>query len=432
MRRATLPTLTLATLSLPNLLRLLVLTAALVGGARGAEAHPHTTAPPVDLTLLVHGKQVRGVLIVDKWLLGTWGMPPNTHPNLKRPLPEEDLVRRLETRLDVRFDGQHVVPTLEDMTEPASETLDRIVPIVRLALGYAVDAAPREVTVTWHDFQGIVWEKTAEVALQIEANGNVDTKQLTPTEPQYRWHERPPPAFRAPLPPLPVAPQARRLPALALGLGLAGLLLPLLPALRRRGGAARWLPAAALLLAGAGAGWTGVGSVALDASVAGPPPPTEREARQIATTLLTNVYRAFDAEGEKAVYDVLAASVERPLLGGLYADVRESLVLREQGGAVARIADVTFDDGTPKLDGGDGRVFEIDQPWKVRGAVSHWGHTHERLNLYRARLRVRHDGTAWRIAGIEMIEHKRLDDGTNVVPSAPDAPEGAATPGKPG
>lgn len=394
----------------PFLLRLLGALALLLACTSPGEAHPHLTAPPVDLTLMVRGEEVTGVLVVDKWLVGTWGMPPDHRPAMDRDLPAEDIVRRLETRFEVHLDGEHVLPRLLKVTEPSKGATEFMVPTLRIALAYPVKTPPKRIAVRWKDFTGILWENTVEAALQIEAHGHVDTKQLTPMEPEYLWHARPPPAFRAPLPPLPSPPQARSLPVLPLALGLVALVLPFLPAARRRGPRGRWLPSSGLLLVAVVLARLGLGGVSTSLA-GGQAPVTEAQARQITRTLLTNVYRAFDAEGEQAIYDLLAASVERSLLEGLYADVYESLVLREQGGAVCRVADVTFEDGVVALPEGVPTLFQIEQPWQVRGTVSHWGHTHERRTLYRARLSVRHDAGAWRIGGIEMLEHKRVDDG---------------------
>jgi hypothetical protein len=64
----------------------------------------------------------------------------------------------------------------------------------------------------------------------------------------------------------------------------------------------------------------------------------------LATTIFEslhgNIYRAFDVSTEDAIYDLLAVSVEPALLDSLYGDIYESLILREDGGAVCVIQDV--------------------------------------------------------------------------------------------
>jgi len=377
-----------------------------------AEAHPHLTAPPVDLTISVRGTEVLGVLVVDKWQVASWGQPPGTTPNLKLDIPTDDLVRRLSTRFDVALDGALVVPVVRKVTEPSKGATQLMVPTLRIVLDYPVTKAPTHIAVRWKDFTGILWEDKVETALQIEAQGHVDAKELTPAEPEYQWHARPPAAFRAAAPPLPEVPGGSRLPLAALVFALLALATPFLPPLRRQARARRWLPAVGLLAVAGVLLARGVGEVGSPWGAA--EPPTEAQARTITTTLLKNVYRAFDADSERGIYDLLAASVERGLLEGLYADVYESLVLREQGGAVARVADVSFGEGRVRFaENGAPTHFESEQSWQVRGAVTHWGHTHERVTLYRARLTLRHNEASWRIAGIEMLEHKRLDEGTS-------------------
>ena len=77
-----------------NLAPLRALAVLLVLAAPRAEAHPHLTAPPVDLTLSVRGAEVLGVLVVHKWQVAIWGQPPGTRPDIKADIPTDDLVRR--------------------------------------------------------------------------------------------------------------------------------------------------------------------------------------------------------------------------------------------------------------------------------------------------------------------------------------------------
>lgn len=400
--------------SRPHALARLAAACLLLALAVPAAAHPHTMAPPVDLTLSVRGREVQGVLVVDKWQVATWAQPPGARVDLALDIPPEEIVRRLATRCEIMLDGTVMVPTVTKVTEPSKGAIEAMVPTLRVVLAFPAASVPREIRVQWKDFEGIFWEGKPEVALQVEAQGHVDTKQLSPAEPEFRWHQRPPPAFREPLPALPQPPSPVRLPLLALALGLLGALLPLLPPLRRTQGGRRWLPGLALLLAAVLLGRAGVGSLALGAPAGSGLQPTAAQARQVTTSLLTNIYRAFDAEGEKAIYDLLAASVDRRLLDSLYADVWESLVLREQGGAVCRVAEVRLDEGRVTLAPDGSAAFDVEQGWQVRGTVSHWGHSHERLTSLRARLSVRHDGAAWRLCAVQMLAHERIDEGKPV------------------
>ena len=140
--------------------------------------------------------------------------------------------------------------------------------------------------------------------------------------------------------------------------------------------------------------------------------PAEPEGKRILETLLANVYRAFDAQGESRIYDVLAASVEDDLLEKMYGDVWESLILRDQGGAVCRVREVTHLGGrmeTPPEHGPRDR-FVMVWRWKVRSDITHWGHTHQRVTLAEARFVVRHTGRAWKIHDYEILQQERTDD----------------------
>jgi hypothetical protein len=139
--------------------------------------------------------------------------------------------------------------------------------------------------------------------------------------------------------------------------------------------------------------------------------PSPEEARAIFETLHRGIYDAFSAETEDEIYDRLAVSVDRSLLDDLYGEIYESLILREQGGAVCSIESVEVLDGEVHLptDPDAPPGFQVDWTWQVNGVVSHWGHLHHRRNEYEALYTVGHDGTAWRITGVDVLEHRRID-----------------------
>ena len=57
--------------------------------------------------------------------------------------------------------------------------------------------------------------------------------------------------------------------------------------------------------------------------------------------------------------------------------------------------------------------FEVLCRWRVHGKVGHWGHTHRRINEHEARYTVSQDGGEWKIAAVEVLEQKRVDDGNS-------------------
>lgn len=144
-----------------------------------------------------------------------------------------------------------------------------------------------------------------------------------------------------------------------------------------------------------------------------PAPPTTAEAKQIFRALHTNVYRAFDYERPSDIYDVLSQSVDGSLLESIYNEIYQSLILREEGGAVCGIQSVDVQEADVEFVGrvdDDGDVgFRVNTEWQVHGAVSHWGHSHFRTNAYHARQTVARRGDAWKIIDIEILSHRRVD-----------------------
>lgn len=305
-------------------------------------------------------------------------------------------------------------------------------PTVRLRARYACDAPPERVHVEWKLFDPELVGSASEllswpVPVLFRREGDPpDFQQLTRAEPACDWIARDRPAPRAPgadRPLPPVAPGAHRGRARwrtpLIVLGLSGLAASLLRSARAR----RSL--LALGVAGAGLAY------ALDAARPAPLAlPSAGEARAIFSALHGRIYQALAAESEEGVYELLASAVDVDVLDELYGEVYEGLVLRNEGGAVCRVDEVTPLESTVELAPDGEPVFEVLHAWQVRGSVGHWGHTHERTNVYRARYTVAHDGTGWKIAAWEVLEHRRKDDARSFVtlvgeePEEPDVEEG--------
>ncbi|MDH4031506.1 MAG: hypothetical protein OEU49_11705, partial [Chromatiales bacterium] len=122
--------------------------------------------------------------------------------------------------------------------------------------------------------------------------------------------------------------------------------------------------------------------------------------------LLTNVYRAFDFRAESDVYDVLERSVDGDLLRDVYLEMRRGLVLASQGGASARVKDVELVELAAEP--GEDQGIRARTTWRVRAAVGHWGHIHERRNEYQAELRLQPIDGVWKLVGVEILDEVRL------------------------
>jgi hypothetical protein len=145
--------------------------------------------------------------------------------------------------------------------------------------------------------------------------------------------------------------------------------------------------------------------------VVGPTRISEERAQMVVGDLLRNIYRAFDFRDEVVIYDTLARSASGEVLTEVYLQTRQSLELKNQGGARARVKQVemisTEQEG---LEGETGFVAKCT--WRVSGSVLHWGHVHSRANQYAARFVVKAVEGAWKIAELELLEEIRIDPNT--------------------
>ncbi len=332
----------------------------------------------------------------------------------KRAKVFADIQAEFQNGYAVEVDGVRVIPTLQDLMIQDGPEEDQSWRSARFVLRYPITAPPRSVGLTWDSFEG---EGVQFIPVTIQfASKTRPPKALSlwPDEPQYTWHAddvRPRRvhevvrlASRSSRPTLP-------LPSVLLVASAACWLIGFLRSGRRHPVAAA--AGVILLLAGAAFAWD-EGRVPLPGfgrEVVALPAPSQ--ALEIFETLHRNIYAAFDAGTEDQIYDLLSTSVDAALLDELYGDVYESLILREEGGAVCGIDKVEVDER--KLDesvyeeGGE-PIFYVDWAWRVFGVVSHWGHVHQRINKYRARYTVRNDGEAWKISAVQVDEHERIDD----------------------
>ncbi len=319
----------------------------------------------------------------------------------------------------VRVDGKALPPIL-DRTNYVTvgltgirivevpERLEISSAIVGVILTYLTDGLPKEATVDWELFTPQIQRVTA---ISIDPAGPLPTF-VTPNDPVHRWENflknyRPPTvvstAVKGTLP-------AFKVPVMSLACLLA--LVPLGWYARAQRGRQRPLRgpaiAAAVFVAAAGLLFPFAQvSVARPAVTA--PPLEDAQAKRVLESLLKNIYRSFDFRAERDVYDKLATSVAGDLLAEVYLQSRRSLIIEQAGGAQARIKAVEVLDA--KAQGPvDGKLaYDVHARWTAAGNVGHWGHVHLRQNLYEARLRVEaRDGT-WKLAGLQVLDEKRID-----------------------
>ena len=131
--------------------------------------------------------------------------------------------------------------------------------------------------------------------------------------------------------------------------------------------------------------------------------------------LLHNAYRAFQLHDEEKAYDRLAKSLDGDLLEDIYLQQRKAMLGLSKGlggeGQVDRIE--VLESHAHKL-GQQPGMLRVTSRWLAHGTVSHWGHSHERHNLYQAHLTLRKtNGAGWKIVGMEFLDGQRLGQGAS-------------------
>jgi hypothetical protein len=123
------------------------------------------------------------------------------------------------------------------------------------------------------------------------------------------------------------------------------------------------------------------------------------------TALHSGLYRSLDFGTEDRIYDALAQTVDGELLEDLYLQLRQSLELRDQGGAIARIRSVEYDAGAAvarKDSVAPWPGFQYKSTWTVSGTVEHWGHVHERQNQFDAVFTIEPREGHWKITRMDV------------------------------
>jgi len=148
-----------------------------------------------------------------------------------------------------------------------------------------------------------------------------------------------------------------------------------------------------------------------------PPELSQNQATEIFQHLHQGTYRSLDFGSEDRVYDVLATSVDGKLLEQLYLQLRQSLEMREQSGAVARIQSIEYDEGKERSRESTTVAwpgFEYESVWTVAGTVEHWGHIHERKNQFNAVFRIEPRDGCWKITRMDVTDQQEVGSRTRL------------------
>ncbi|MCJ8318352.1 MAG: hypothetical protein MJK12_01875 [Colwellia sp.] len=134
---------------------------------------------------------------------------------------------------------------------------------------------------------------------------------------------------------------------------------------------------------------------------------SDERVKLITKDLLHNIYRAFDYRDDNDIYDVLALSVTGDLLTDIYLQTKKGLILANQGGARAKVKNVTLDSVKIKDKKSDNE-FVVEASWLVDGSVGHWGHIHQRKNRYHALLTIAIVDNSWKVEAMTVLQEERV------------------------
>ncbi len=376
-----------------------------------AAAH---TPPPVYFSWRLTEERLSMKMVVEEALFSDWfGLAPDAVLGADgRPTGEARRVvqARLDEWCEVRIDRVPVKGILESLQRQTVIDHELDYPYVYVTVVFGVKGRPNQVSLTWRKYDNTLGRYIEPVDAEIGAFGGGAYFEFRAAEPEFTWHAPRAETVREESWTPPVVPPATIAVPVASAALLLAAVIALVLGLRSRLPRRLSFPAAAVGLAAAAA-LLGVARVEV------PSPfgtrfrmPDAREARLIFESLHRNIYRAFDYEAESDIYDTLALSVTGGLLDRVYAEVYESLIMREEGGAVAKVQSVALLDAAVAIPAaGDARHFGVQCLWRVTGEVGHWGHTHRRANEYEAEYTVVSGSEGWRIGDVRVLNQRRVE-----------------------
>lgn len=408
-----------------------------LGASTPARAHPGQS---IGLTITIEDEQVTYAALISADLRDALLADQDVYCELKkvpggfdfaadadRERLADMLTRLVRETCPLTVDGIVVQPIIDELELVLASPLGyplaatELPPDTRVVFRYPLKGRPQQVRMVWGIYPRDISRARfglappTEVVAELDAYTENRLIVFIEEEPEYIWHAPDKPVVER-VNPVVVQYEPRRLhlPLLSLVIVAAGLVavvvlrLALAPPGRGR---VTWLTAAVAVVAAAAT------YDVLAVSVTVPwgrqvSLPDDAAARAIFTRLHRNVYRAFDYKQESDIYDVLTRSVAGELLDQVYSEVYQSLILRDQGGAIARVKNVDIRDVKITESGilpeEQTAAFKVRSRWRVEGAVYHWGHVHRRTNEYVATYTIAQRGGEWKITGVTDTEQRRI------------------------
>ncbi|MEL7472304.1 MAG: hypothetical protein AAGK04_03230 [Planctomycetota bacterium] len=415
-----------------------------------AASHPQD-GPHADLRVAIEDDLVRFSVGVNLAFLDEVAPVPREAINevnaREADLALEALERLLIDRAPCVINGDLVPPTferLEIFTDPdpgmiaifpnmGARALIRATAVMR----FDADEPVETVELTWPAYPFDQLAERMERASAVRprmyfeavfiASGKSSAARFTHAEPTIRWSRT---EADAPDPlrnlPTPTPSGFRGVPITIIVLGAAALAAMATAAMVRT-------PRAWITGCGIAAVSLGLAVALHDATglrIGGKPSPvsSEADAKAIFLTIHEAMYRAFDYTAESDIYDRLEMALDGQLLGELYEQIRLSLLQAEEEMKVGVVTGLRpLDTHIVEIDRSTedpiGLGFDTIHQWRVDGTVYHWGHSHTRAHLYKARYRVTWTDRGWRLTDHELRSQQRIDpaDGTPIDETTSDA-----------
>ena len=372
--------------------------------------------------IYVTDREVRHEILVPLLTLETWLPVERKDPEFleieEQHAAREKIAAYFVEKHPLFVDGVRVQPILDranfyglDIRDFAQQAEERRVGVysarVGIILRYPCATAPNDVKLTWEEFNP---STPFLKSLVYEFRENGRQKFIVPAEPFYEW-KREGTASVMRLEDVPVPAMAELVPVPVFSLFMFSLAATFIfwRTVRRSNGVLHRRMVLPIVLV-----TIGILCTKWQVEIRDPffeaPEMDDEQVTAVFRPLLTNIYRAFDYNGENEVYGALAQSVDGDLLQELYLKIRESLLMQEQGGAAARVEEIALQSSqvSSQSDDDGQLVVNLEAEWTINGTVEHWGHIHRRKNGYRADFDVVATVEGWKIATMEVREGKRL------------------------
>ena len=341
-------------------------------------------------------------------------------------IAEQDAARTqvqayFQTGNPIEVDGQRIEPVVQrcdffglDFKDFAQRAERKQVPMVNARVGiilsYPLPSPPQQVQLTWDRFNKSVYAVSMTVFAYEDAMRTTLTRIARNNV--YTWNAGVRPAIPE-LKPLPVnlppAP-AVKIPAASITILLC-IPLALIALKRKHAGVMPTGGVLALLFAVAYA-LSYSPPTYIQVNVPGSSMVTEQAADTIFRKLHQKIYSAFQYRREEEIYDALSMCIDGDLLQQVYLQVQQGLKMQEQGGAISRIEDVKVIAGHASLNDGSKTRSQLEFAyqcrWHVVGTVEHWGHIHERTNVYHAVFTVAAIDGLWKLTKMSVLDEERV------------------------